>query len=146
MRLVDTNVVGQCHEDGTVWNRLSGFADSGLWPGGDIPSMPVSRPFKLVEYSISDDGRTIRVYPRVPPRSKAWILVRCPVMPDFEDGEWLVDDVCAAIMIQWALYRAKMVDGENNAAIAAVANGHRDMALALMGSNPAEAEPKGRAK
>ena len=133
LRLADANVIGQCRKDGTVWNRLAGFKDSGLWPGGDLPSMPVGSPFKLEEFSICDDGRTLRVYPRIPPGTSAFVLVRCPAMPDFDDPSEDIDGAYKVVMVQWALYRAKMVDGESNPAVVSVANSHRDLALSLLG-------------
>jgi hypothetical protein len=134
LRLSAANVVGQCDRSGMVWNRLAPVAEDGAWPGADPPPGIGRRPFRLREFSVADDGRTVRPYPRVPPGTTVHLLVRCPVMPDWSDPSDLVDGSLASACLQWAMYRALAVDGEREPAVAAAAEAHREVFNSLIGA------------
>jgi hypothetical protein len=129
-KLTATGILGQADSSGNVFGTIKARPDgpAGQWPG---KACPPGDPFRIREYTLSDDGGSVRVYPNVPPGRTAYLSVRCAVFPDEDDSE-VPDDVVPAV-IQWALFRAKMVDGENNAAIVTVAAQHRATFSMLLG-------------
>jgi hypothetical protein len=133
-RLTKEAVIGQCDSAGVVFKRLPPVSESALWPGADLPPRADRRPFRLREFSLADDGLRLRVYPRIPPGVTAYVLVRCPVMPDFMDPGQPIDDSLAAALVQWAMYRALLVDGERGPSVAAAAESHRDVFNTLVGA------------
>lgn len=117
-------VIGQATKDGRILNTLKPKKnnDKLIWNGWTCPVHP--RDFKLTQYSIDDVTNKLWVYPQVPAGLDIYVAVECAVMPD-TSGDYDVPVELEAAVIQWALYRAKMVDGENNATIVSVANAHK---------------------
>lgn len=144
LRLVRDNVIGQCDSEGTVTRRLAGVLESALWPGEDLPPRADRKPFRLREFSVSDDGLKIRVYPRIPPGTTVHVLARCPVMPDWFDHAEEVDGSLAVALVQWAMYRALMIDGERGPAVAAAAASHLELFNSFVGGGVRDAPPRRR--
>jgi hypothetical protein len=87
--------------------------------------MRAEKPYKIREFSLTQDAKGIRVFPRVPPGETAYLAVRCAVRPtDFSD-EAIVPPELEPAVIQWVLFRAKMVDAENNVAVMQLALQHQ---------------------
>jgi hypothetical protein len=85
------------------------------------------------EYSIAADGKALRIYPRVPLNEKAYLSVRCPVLPNAFDDKSEVDAEESVAVVQWVLYRARMVDGDASQANLAVADKHMGTIASLLG-------------
>lgn len=81
---------------------------------------------RLESYMINaTDGKSFRVFPPAPASaSDTYVLVECNVPPSAESGN-VPFEVVAAVK-QWMLFRAMMLDSENNAAIAEIGVQHRD--------------------
>ena len=122
-------VLGQCDAAGAIIRPIRPRGDSLRDQWLEPPRSP--GPFKLREFSISPDGRSIRVYPMVPPGHKVWIALRCADYPEKDSDE--VRDEAAIPAIQWSLYRAKMVDGESGPASLYAAITHWQTCAALLG-------------
>ena len=72
------------------------------------------------------DGRSFKVFPPVSATAKndTHVLVECNVPPSADSGN-VPFEVVAAVK-QWMLFRAMLLDSENNAAIAEIGVQHRD--------------------
>jgi len=131
LHLTPDGVLGQSTAKGRVLHALKFRpGDYGLtWRG---PECPPSEPFQLREFTISPNGRTIRVYPSPPPDKPLYLALRCAIWPKGDDPD-LPDELTAALL-QWGQYRAMMMDGESNqfayqAALAHKASFYELMAL-----------------
>lgn len=125
-------VVGVCNAQGRVLYpiRKRRASDRLLWRGGGCPGDP-SR-YRVRDYAIDVDGASFTVEPPPPAGQDVYVLVECAVEPgDGYDLGAVPVDLRAAV-VQWALYRAKMVDGENNATIFAVAKEHKSTFFSLL--------------
>lgn len=119
-------VLGQSTEGGRIIKTLRRLSskDSLRWPGKSC--FVDADNFRLKSYSI--DGRTarLRFYPQVPAGVDVWVLIECSVKPiDFSDGAEYEPDMEVAA-VQWALWKAKMIDAENNATVFSVAQAHHE--------------------
>jgi hypothetical protein len=128
------DVLGQSTAGGRVLYELkSRSADLKLaWLGRHCPD---EGSFRLKEYAVSADGRTLKVFPPVPPRTDVWLAVRCALVPDGEAGTTVNGELQPAVM-QWGLYRALMVEGENNPAVLQMAARHEVAFWRLLLSKP----------
>jgi hypothetical protein len=114
LHLTVEGVLGQSTETGRILNLLKYRPlDPRLaWSGPECPSSG-----RLREFTISPNGRAIRVYPSVSPGAPAhYLALRCAVWPvkdDDDDTAELPDELTAALL-QWGQFRALMVDGESN--------------------------------
>ena len=123
-------VIGESTEDGDVLSYAQQRMDDNvyLWPGSVNPqcvsqSIEDSEPF--TGYSINklqDDS--FKVYPPVLPGQNRYALVECFKEPDVTDLEFDVPNRLVQAIKQWMLYRALIVDAENNPAIAEIAKTH----------------------
>lgn len=114
-KLKPGDVLGQSTAEGRILHELKlRSSDPRLsWPGRSCPD---DEPFRLKEYSLSPDGRTLKVYPPVPPRTDVWLALRCSIAPDGGADTEVNSELRPAVM-QWGLYRALMVEAENNPAV-----------------------------
>lgn len=119
-------VFGQCTADGRIINMLrpKKQQDNLIWTGRTCPVSPKN--FKLTQYAIDADTNKLWVWPQVPAGLDVYLLVECDVLPDEFTDDYEVSSELQAAVMQWVLYRAKMVDGENNTAIIQVATTHRE--------------------
>lgn len=125
-------VLGVCNADGRVLYplRKKRQSDRLLWTGRSCPVDP--KHYRVQEYSIDADGDYIFVEPPPPAGQTVYLLVECAINPTSITDSTDVATELAAPIVQWALFRAKMVDGENNAAIVTVAREHRSTFFTLL--------------
>jgi hypothetical protein len=136
-------VLGQSDELGNVlWSlKPRPYGAKGRWPG---PECPPPAKFRLREFSVSPDGRSIQFYPNIPPGLTVHLAARCSAFPS---GDWdEVADKAYPAIAQYVLYRAKMVDGENNPAVLTAASKHLEAFSLLVGvRRVARRKPSGEA-
>lgn len=132
-----SKVLGQATASGRVIRsiRRRSSSEKLIWRGKTCPGDP--RNFELREYSIDPITGTLQLYPPVPPDVDVYIAVECSVRPDTDnwDDSFDLNNEVVPMVMQWALYRAKMVDGENNALIIQVAVGHKNAFWELVTAN-----------
>lgn len=90
--------------------------------------------WKARDYYIDSEGDTIFIEPAPPVGQKTYALIECasaPTMEDLNNGMEIPVELQAPA-IQWALYRAKMIDSENNATIFSVAQHHKETCFQLL--------------
>ena len=129
LNLTPGGVLGQSTEKGRVLHSLKHRPDDYrlTWRG---PECPPSEPFRLREFSISPNGRALRVYPPPPPGQPCYLALRCAVWPE-GDNPNLPDELTAALL-QWGQYRALMMDGESNQLAYQAALAHKATFYELM--------------
>lgn len=104
-------------------------SDKLQWYGKTCPVDP--KYWKGRDYYIDSEGDTIFIEPAPPVGQKTYALIECATAPTADNvGDIPVE--LQAPAVQWALYRAKMVDGENNATIYQVANAHKQTCFDLL--------------
>lgn len=118
-------VLGQCTADGRVTHMLRPRKlDVRLvWTGRTCPVSPKN--FRLSQYAIDDTDDSIWLWPQVPAGVDVYVRVQCAVMPTEVDDDYDVPTELQAAVLQWALYRAKVVDAEVNQAVAQIAGDHK---------------------
>lgn len=119
-------VIGQATADGQIVKLLKQRKSADkftTWTGRTCAVHP--RQFELTHYYIDDAVDKIWVYPQVPAGLDIYIAIECAVMPDDFSDNYEINPEIKAAVVQWVLYRAKMVDGEYNPAIISVANAHK---------------------
>lgn len=127
-------VYGVCDSTGRVLYGLRKRKDSDKlkWYGTVCPTDP--RHYRAREYSIDSEGDTLYIEPASPAGQDVFILVECAVAPTSDNikATTNIEPELVAPIIQWALYRAKMMDSENNSTIFAVAKEHKTTCFALL--------------
>lgn len=127
-------IYGVCDSTGRVLYGLRKRKDSDKlkWYGAVCPTDP--RHYKAREYSIDSEGDTLYIEPAPPAGQDVFILVECAVAPTSDNikATTNIEPELVAPIIQWALYRAKMMDSENNSTIFAVAKEHKTTCFALL--------------
>lgn len=118
-------VIGQSTKDGRVFKTLRPKKndDKLRWTGRTCPVSP--KDFELQEYSIDNVTDKLWVYPQVPAGLDVYIAVECAILPETFGDDYDIPGELQAAVVQWVLFRAKMVDGENNTTIIQVANAHK---------------------
>lgn len=126
-------VIGQTDANGRVIKglRRKMTKDSLVWPRTECATSPAK--FRLREYRIDNDTSSFWVYPEPPAGQDTYVSVECSVAPTDFDGAVELHPEVEAAALQWAFYRACMVDGENNATMLNRAQIHRDTFYALLG-------------
>lgn len=125
-------VIGQSTKNGRVIKELRQRSndDKLRWTGRTCPVSPDK--FELKEYSIDNATDKLWLYPQVPAGKEIYVMVECAKVPEDIDDDYDIPAELLAPVVQWVLYRAKMVDGENNTAIIQVATGHQNTFWALL--------------
>lgn len=127
-------IYGICDAAGHVLYGLRKRKDSDKlkWYGVVCPTDP--RHYKAREYSVDSEGDTFYIEPAPPAGQDVFVLLECAVAPDASNTKATdtVSTELVAPVIQWALYRAKMVDSENNATIFTVAREHKSTFFTLL--------------
>lgn len=119
-------VIGQSTKDGRLIKPLRRLAgnDNLRWQGRMCPAYPDD--FELNDYSIDNKMDKVWVFPAVPPTLDIYVLVECSIVPENLDDSYEIPAELVAAVRQWALWLAKIVDGENNALIVDVAQKHQE--------------------
>lgn len=125
-------VIGQSTKNGRIIKELRQRSndDKLRWTGRTCPVPPDK--FELKEYSIDNATDKLWLYPQVPAGKDIYVMVECAKVPEDIDDDYDIPAELLAPVVQWVLYRAKMVDGENNTAIIQVATGHQNTFWALL--------------
>lgn len=126
-------VYGVCNAQGRVLyelrKRKSGAAMS--WTGPVCKGDP--RQYRADSYAIDPVLDQIYIDPEPPAGQDIYLLVGCSQVPDEEqikrDG---IPPEAQAAVIQWALFRAKMVDSENDASLMTAAKEHQQTFFTLL--------------
>lgn len=124
-----TRIIGESTWDGAIIRTLREMSDESVftWPGEVVDHC---RPAdsELNGYSISSvKDSEFRVFPPVQPGKTKFVLVECYAQPSSEEmqsTDFDVPDRLVQAVKQWMLYRAMIVDSENNPAIIEVAKTH----------------------
>lgn len=127
-------VYGICTKEGRLLYgiRKRKSSDKLQWYGKTCPVNP--KYWKARDYYIDAEGDTFFIEPAPPVGQSTYVLVECaqaPTMDDLENGYEIPTELQAAA-IQWALYRAKSVDSENNSTIFSVAEKHKETCFQLL--------------
>ena len=122
-----SRIYGISTKDGRVLYGLRKRKDSDKlqWYGKTCPVNPKN--WKGRDYFIEANGDAFFIEPAPPVGQHTYALVECATIPTRDElinGADLPTELKAPV-IQWALYRAKMVDSENNSTIFSVANAHK---------------------
>lgn len=121
-------VIGEADETGRIVRMLLPMQDNDAGMFGNELSRCVTT--KLSEYAMSryslyaPDHAFFRVYPPVPVGVDKWVMLECFVRPIVEDMGFNVPDELVTLVKHWVIYRALMVDSENNATVTEVAMNH----------------------
>lgn len=124
-------VLGETTADGSrILRRLRRLDDleENVWVGADRSSCSYGRPYVMEGYTINGtDGKSFMVHPPVPATEKKarYVLLECYIPPSASGSTDVPYDVTAAVK-QWVLFRALMIDSENNQTIVTIATQHRD--------------------
>lgn len=124
-------ILGETNADGSrILRRLRRTEDneSLLWQGFDSNKCSYGKSYAMESYTINaTDGESFKVYPPIPATEKKprYVLLECFTAPDAAAGDNVPHDLCGAVK-QWMLFRALMIDSENNQTVAEIAIRHRD--------------------
>ena len=130
-------VVGESTWDGKVIRRLTRQSDEDVftWPGDVADKCARTQGTELSGYSISSiKDSQFKVYPPVAPGQSKYVLIECYAEPSTESMKSMdfdVPDRLVQAVKQWMLYRALIVDSENNPTIVQVADTHMKVYTAL---------------
>lgn len=127
-------VYGISTKDGRVLYgiRKRKSSDNLQWYGKTCPVDP--KHWKARDYYIDAEGDVFYIEPAPPVGQTTYALIECaqaPTMEDLDNGFEMPTELQSAT-IQWALFRAKMVDAENNTTIFNVANFHKQTFFQLL--------------
>lgn len=122
-------VIGESDADGNIIRELTerDAESSYLWPG--TLANDLCRSFDkstLTGYAISNTkDDQFKVYPPlVPGYGQQYVVVECYQEPDVANLDSEIPEKLVAAIKQWMLYRALIIDSENNPAIAEIAKTH----------------------
>lgn len=120
-------IVGECTEDGEVYRFFTRtYDDERLnWPGSVYPMCTNPDTDEPFSYAISSvDVNRFKVMPPVAPGQSRFVLLQCYKMPIGRSLTENVPDEMVAIVKQWMLYRALIMDSENSPTISTIAETH----------------------
>ena len=125
-----TRIFGESTKRGTVVRVLRRYADYDefTWAGpveGVCPKAGYG--YQPYGYSLSaTDESAFRILPSVPRGEVRYFLVECYKMPTGSSLDHDVPEEIVAMLKQWMLYRALVMDSENNPAITALGKQHKE--------------------
>lgn len=121
-------VIGEADESGRITRMLLPMQDNDAGMFGNELERCVSTKrsdYAMSRYSLyAPDHAFFRVYPPVPVGVDKWVMLECFVRPIVEDMGFNVPDELVTLVKHWVIYRALMVDSENNATVTEVAMNH----------------------
>jgi hypothetical protein len=121
-------VIGQSDADGKVLKLLYRQEDTEKtldWPGKSC-CPPNSKQFWLTGYSVpatTSENGAFNVFPKPPYGQDTYVLIECIKVPEIGE-DFNAPDLLVPALKQWMLFRALLVDMENNPAIVAIAKEH----------------------
>lgn len=138
-------VLGECTKDGELLSNAQEVSDDNIyiWPGSTVPNRcdreyNNSAPFTSFTLNRIHE-EFFRVHPPVTPFGPSrFALVECYRKPDSADESFSVPEELVKAIKQWMLYRALIVDSENNAEIRDVAKTHLQVYQAALAQLAAE--------
>lgn len=126
-------IYGVCSARGQILYPVRKRSDSSklAWYGHSCPTDP--RHYRIYEYSVDASANAFYVHPAPPAGQDTYMLVECARTPSLSniDADGIPQEAVAPTL-QWALYRAKMVDSENNNTIFTVAIRHKEACFQLL--------------
>lgn len=128
-------VRGESTSDGRVTRVLQEFEDdtATTWVGGPVTRCSVDSAYQMRGYSIDKvTQKSFIIIPPVPAGQVRYALIECYIEPDISSDSFDIPLRYVALVKQWALYRALIVDSENNPAIQAVATKHQESYFHLL--------------
>lgn len=126
-------IYGVSTKDGRVLYSLRKRKDSEKlnWFGHTCPVNP--RNYRIYEYVIDNQGDTFYVNPPPPAGQTTYVMLECAEAPTADNiSTYNIPVEIEAPAIQWALYRARMVDSENNNNVFTVALRHKEACFQLL--------------
>lgn len=129
-------VLGTTNAEGTrILKRLRKRTDDDtiLWRSPTAAICARGRTYEAESYMINaTDSRSFMVFPPVPATApRQYVLIECYMPPAVHSEEDMPFEITGAVK-QWMLYRAMMIDSENNAAIAEIGLKHRETFFKLV--------------
>ena len=127
-------VLGTTNAEGTrILKRLRKRTDDDNIFWRSDSSCSRGKPYEAESYMINaTDHRSFMVFPPVPATApRQYVLIECYMPPAVHSEEDMPFEITGAVK-QWMLYRAMMIDSENNAAIAEIGLKHRETFFKLV--------------
>lgn len=127
-------VLGTTNAEGTrILKRLRKRTDDDNIFWRSDSSCSRGKPYEAESYMINaTDHRSFMVFPPVPATApRQYVLIECYMPPTVHSEEDMPFEITGAVK-QWMLYRAMMIDSENNAAIAEIGLKHRETFFKLV--------------
>ena len=127
-------VLGTTNAEGTrILKRLRKRTDDDNIFWRSDSSCSRGKPYEAESYMINaTDHRSFMVFPPVPATApRQYVLIECYMPPAVHSDEDMPFEITGAVK-QWMLYRAMMIDSENNAAIAEIGLKHRETFFKLV--------------
>lgn len=120
-------VYGLSDENGKVTKVLYRKKDDDIYIPADFDFKHCTSPTDIYAYSLNSiDNKSFRLYGDLKPTDTDYhVLIECFQEPTSETEE--VPDRFVAIIKQWMLYRAMIIDSESNSGIAAIARQHGEL-------------------
>lgn len=142
-------VLGESTEDGELISAMQEKKDANayVWPGpfSAACSAKSTESKAFTGYSINaTKDNSFRVFPPILPTETRYVMVTCYVEPDATDLELDVPAQLVAVIKQWMLYRALIVDSENNPNIVEVAKTHLQTFSGLLAQIKSQSEKEAR--
>lgn len=133
-------IIGESDSHGHITKYLHGYLDdsSSVW-GGNVVCNPSGSLSSVASYSIRNTDRSwFKLYPAPDLDKQTYVVAECYVRPDAALDSHVPDEA-VAIVKQWMLFRAMLLDSENNSSIMQVAAQHRQTFMDLLRIELAEA-------
>lgn len=129
-------VLGTTDAEGTrILKRLRKRTDDDniLWRSPTAAICARGRTYEPESYMINaTDHRSFMVFPPVPATApRQYVMIECYMPPAVHSEEDMPFEITGAVK-QWMLYRAMMIDSENNTAIAEIGLKHRETFFKLV--------------
>jgi hypothetical protein len=130
-------VIGESNSAGSLLRTLRRLEDAedNTWTGDVMNAhcAPSPKGYRMTGYTVNaTDSSQFMVFPPVPYGQQRYVVAECYKEPDGTNMMTEVPDKLLAIVKQWVLYRALMVDSENSPTIIGVAERHNQTYFKLI--------------
>lgn len=134
--------LSDAHGHITKYLTKSDDNDANVW-AGDTRGCASGKAEDITSYAINAvDDTQFRVYPPLKPGQYGFVTVECYKTPTDITGDYNVPERVVAAIKQWMLYRALLIDSENNTAIVNVAKMHMETYTSLIQAMTTESMAK----